>query len=855
MDTRELLLRRRGLVFVEPSGDQLAERYVDAAEILLADLGYAFSTRLRERLAQMPLADLTVLQAWLRSTLAAKVGANQSHRPLFRRFPDDVPSDTADLWFRKVLVHFLQTAEQPCLFCRRTGTTHVLSPCHHVVCDHCFDGRNYSACPVCERHVDRDAPFFEPSADHDRRPAEKVRFKLLDLGDDLDAQARASFSALCERKQALSPDDRTDLDVLVRTYGERVLAWLPASISVRENVALVFGTLLRLGDPGRVLPAAAKHLATATDVLRLIAAFSGADVSLQRQLVFKPRRVQDLSDRIRQQFARFYAPKQTVHVPARIHRFKVAPIRRPLRKALLSVLEAMRPDLLVEDMLRHRAYWVWIGEFLHPHEYRKRFPNVAHAFEIVRRQAPDGTAAPPFQGYYAKIEAATSRGDAAALTALLRERPGELARRFDHALRIAANDAQASTQLIAAFTAAVPRFSTPVLLTLLAVLPLRTRGAKLRVFWPKGPVATGVHRPDTRSPLPAALAQPAIDAIEAELLRRFAEKPAFRNMILDRALADIIVPFNERTASRSAIPLPRGSHLSLPAGKTMRLFLHWCQPEHDGEETDLDLSIGFYGADWTYRGVCSYYELTFADGSGATIATSSGDLRDAPFPDGATEFVDVDRERALEQGIRYAVMVVNSYAGMPFGRLHRSFAGIMLRDDPHGSHFDPRTVELKFDLQGAHGIFLPLVLDLRENRLHWLDVYSRGQLQFNNVASSNAAIKTICPQLIDYFASGARLSMYELALLHAAARGEKVYLRGSAPTLFEREPGEGPAAFLERLRDGAGGRTVAGLPAAFTDPVFAALYRDDVELPAASACYALLHEKTANTLAASDLIS
>ena len=55
--------------------------------------------------------------------------------------------------------------------------------------------------------------------------------------------------------------------------------------------------------------------------------------------------------------------------------------------------------------------------------------------------------------------------------------------------------------------------------------------------------------------------------------------------------------------------LPRGSTIPVPLGKTIRLFLHWCQPEDGGRVTDLDLSVAFYDAAWKYVGVCSYYEL------------------------------------------------------------------------------------------------------------------------------------------------------------------------------------------------------------------------------------------------------
>ena len=45
----------------------------------------------------------------------------------------------------------------------------------------------------------------------------------------------------------------------------------------------------------------------------------------------------------------------------------------------------------------------------------------------------------------------------------------------------------------------------------------------------------------------------------------------------------------------------------------VRMFLHWCQPER-GSRTDIDLSVGFYDAAWRYVGVCSYYQLAYAEG-------------------------------------------------------------------------------------------------------------------------------------------------------------------------------------------------------------------------------------------------
>jgi hypothetical protein len=204
--------------------------------------------------------------------------------------------------------------------------------------------------------------------------------------------------------------------------------------------------------------------------------------------------------------------------------------------------------------------------------------------------------------------------------------------------------------------------------------------------------------------------------------------------------------------------------------------------------------------------------------------------------------------------VRYAVMVVNNYAGMGFGQLERGFAGLMLRDDARGQHFDPRTVALRFDLAGGNGTFVPLVFDLETDSMHWLDAYSKGELAFNNVATSNKAITRLCPNLIAYFASGARPTMFELAALHAAARTPRVVVRdGDSIAHYVRGADEAAPGFLERILDGRGG--VPGPLPGGDAPVFAALYRRDLELHAGSTCYALFDERAGATIAASALLT
>src|SRR5690606_38084850 len=67
--TRAVLLRRRGLVFVEGGGAALApadrDRHLQALEIEWAALGHVPSTRLRARLAELSPAALGEVHRWV----------------------------------------------------------------------------------------------------------------------------------------------------------------------------------------------------------------------------------------------------------------------------------------------------------------------------------------------------------------------------------------------------------------------------------------------------------------------------------------------------------------------------------------------------------------------------------------------------------------------------------------------------------------------------------------------------------------------------------------------------------------------------------------------------------------------
>ncbi|MCK6520752.1 hypothetical protein L6R49_04845 [Myxococcota bacterium] len=867
MTLRASLAARHGLVLLPEEGEAPGERPTEAAVGALADevaqLGYVLSNGLVRRLRGGSAQALTELYEWLPKALAEHRGAGVKHKPQYRRFPDGVPDDTYALWVKRLLVHYLQREDLPCVNCGAVATTHVLRPCRHIVCTNCFTPGETDGCPICGVKLDRDSPYYV--AEEAPRPlsqAERwVKLQVL-FPAEKDSTARTLLERLCARAQVMTPDDVTTLKLLVSELGLTLLGWLPETIPVKENLAIVLGGLLRAhpNDPA-LHNALGARLTTATDLLRVIAAYSGADVSLQAKGKAAPMRRGDRRWDTKTQ-AKIPAMTQRLVTSPRSH---VAKMSRPLRRALLALLNGLPEATLAEDLQRHESLWRAVGERLHPYEYAERFPVIARAFvtlrgttgeladsllqgaEDVRR---DNKGRPALRTFRGEAERLLRAKDVAGLTAHLRARPGELARRLDLLLRLDPTSRAPDEALLAV----ARRLPTPMLLTLTTALAHRHEPGPDRVFFPATPLFIAPSAKDTRPLLDATRTGPLIEGLERVLLDRLARLSPVQDAVLDESLAQIVAPFNERTASVSAVNLPRGSSLPLPEGSLARLFMHWCQQPNDSDYSDLDLSVGFYGEDWSYKDVCSYYKLKLALG-GVTVARSSGDFTSAPHPDGASEFVDLLVHNARAQGLRYAVMVVNAYFGPPFSKLARAFAGLMVREDDGSAVFDPRTVHLRFALDGPNGVFMPLLVDLATRRVHWLDVSRKGQLAMNNVATSSRDIQAVCPRLLRYYARGDRPTMLRIGALHAAARAQRVLTRGDwAVSELTRRPCEDRHGLFRRILDAQADTLHEALPP-LQGPVFAALTEGDLSLPEGSEVYALFRGSVAAPLAAADLLS
>lgn len=545
---------------------------------------------------------------------------------------------------------------------------------------------------------------------------DQTDYRVIDLGSREDFET--IFTQLAAAKSSLSAEDKQDMTWFVAQYRDDIARLLPADVPFKENVAILGALLLRCTSLADSFLAA--KLKTATDILRLAVALSDGDVSLA--------------------------------APTKFTKFA-----RSERKWLLSRLEETGDP--TEDMLRWPEPWKRLGERLHPGDYATQFPKTYAAFEVIRNDRPYLT----FNG---RMEKQLLERDVAGILAVLRSRPGDLTRRLDHLFRLS-SDANA---VVEAFRNVVEKVSTPVLLQALTHFKNRGHGHEFRTFFPKGDLAK-VYATANRLPaLPAATAETVAAICEQTLVMRFSKLPSLGKCYLDPELANYLVPFSQRSASKALRTLVRGSRLPMPACNVIRFFLWW---KNGSSRTDIDLSAALYDASFKYVDILSYYNLKNFGGH------HSGDIVDAP--QGAAEFIDLDIERTKAANVRYVVMSLNSFTEQPYCDLPECFAGWMARQRPNsGEIFEPKTVQDKVDVAANTRICLPAILDLVDRKVIWADIALRKHPLWNNVKNNLAGVSIMARAL----AGLVKTDLHTLFSLHIKARGEPVSNKDHADCVF-----------------------------------------------------------------------
>ncbi|MEG8105981.1 MULTISPECIES: TerD family protein [Actinomyces] len=554
-------------------------------------------------------------------------------------------------------------------------------------------------------------PDYRPSP-REPLPGDDGALTGLDLATKQDLER--IVADLLAQAIPFSAQDRADLMAL-RSFGPEVAP----QVAVKENLAV-----LTVAFPG--LDFSGSYRAV-TDVLRLAVALAGGDISLAE--------------------------------PCRFPSFS-----RAQRRRLLGLLDAVGQTQdgrdSAEEMARRSERWKRLVRHLRAGDYARRFPR---ATALLRQVASGDTEA----GFTSHLEEALARRDVEGALRLLTTRPGVFARRLNHLLRLCGDDA-ARERVVAGFARVAPEVSLPVLVRLWEyfsspgpeVLPWRVVAIK---------AATGAKTtliPSTRRPGPADAA--VVRAVEEALRQR----GHLGRIAVDHGLYEgYTVPLGQRSASPGLRTAGRGTRLPLPAGETIRFFLHWrdlpevTEPSDPpvtvnsrGTRVDLDLSAFFVSEDFTRTEQIAYYNLR------STVAVHSGDLTSAP--NGAAEFIDVTLAEALRQGWRYVVMTVHSFSHHPLSEVPECWAGAMARgaDPQRGEVFEASTVMQRLDLTSPGFNATPFVIDLAERRLIWWDLpVGVGEHQVANLDHSS---NRVLAHLLDLL-EGRRMPLAHLLALLA----------------------------------------------------------------------------------------
>ncbi|MFD0327891.1 hypothetical protein ACFQZC_05760 [Streptacidiphilus monticola] len=275
-----LLLRRLSSVAVAPSAPGLRDdawlsaRGVAALEAELADRGHVLAPPLARALAALSPADLAVQGSLLLHEVDRLLGNDRPHIPLFRGFPEDVPEHAHSLYATRIHALLARQPFQPCVRCGRVGDIVELPSCAHLLCSRCVADLEY--CECCGMRLG--LPTAAPTS-REEPPADTPPVRVLHLLDGTqDAALTALLRILTGRAVPPTPADRADLDTLLRLADPAVVAAaLPAEIPVRETRARVLAALLPDAASDDLL---ARHLRSATDVLRLLVAWSGGEPDL-----------------------------------------------------------------------------------------------------------------------------------------------------------------------------------------------------------------------------------------------------------------------------------------------------------------------------------------------------------------------------------------------------------------------------------------------------------------------------------------------------------------------------------------------------------------------------------------------
>lgn len=570
-----------------------------------------------------------------------------------------------------------------------------------------------------------------PSYEKDKRfpIIDRIKLTVLERGSNEDVTNL--FKNLCTAKTSLSQQDRADIAGMLKDYSYLIYAIQPKDFQFKENaiyVAFLYWNINKNNmTENELFCQISKYIKTATDVLRFCVALSDGDVSLAENTKFKK-----------------FSNKE--------------------RRLIMNLLEKVSTSsCFEEDVWKYCEQWKRIGEIIHPFNFSKhKYPKTITIFNDIRNHKK-----PLFNGGI--IEEAIERHDIKAAVRLLKDKPSELARRLDKLLRISTKEYR--EYIINNFKEVAEEIPTRVLYQVMGHFLERFEGMpQYRIFFPKGQLAKAKAIPNELDEIDNHYVWEIIETCQDAITKQYTSRSPMGKVYIDAEMRNYLLPFSQRSASSTKKIVTRGSSFPVKAETAIiRPFIWWTNLEN-GTRIDVDLSMVAYDENWNYCTHISYTNLKHG-----TIGCHSGDITNGGEYDGegVSEFIDVDPVKALNSGIRYLVFEIYNYTCVPFSQMGNCRFGWMEREDANsGEIFEPKTVQMSFDLTADSSTMIPVIYDCKERKFIWCDIcgsaktYSGG----NNLESNLVGNTLICYGITNM----SKIDMYTAIRFNAEARGIRV---------------------------------------------------------------------------------
>lgn len=724
-----ILVKRLRLIPVAPNGlATIKKKLVFMSE--LAGLGY-------EVLDHEKFEDGILGQySEILSVLKEMRGGDVEYVPLFQGFPDQVPDQHE--YFCKRIIGYIGNMAESFVAVNAEGKGYLVEgqPIFQEgrkldngfrIPAWLFELEEFGADPISQF---QDESLYEKGKQRQKNRKKDthvqwIQLRLVDK-EEAERQLKQYLSQILYAKSSIKEELKKEIAFLLDYVGIAHIE--EAKVVFKETKAYLMNYLWEKADYETLAP----YIQTPTDLLRLFAANMNCDISLAEAILFPP-------------------------------------FSRKERRFVLEMIEKHHAP--VEDMVKYKRLWVNIGTYLHPGEYAKKYPKAFTAFDQLR----NGTVIT----FNSMVEALVEEKNIRVLVELLKKRPGVFGRRLHEVLTIASE--QEYDIVLAGFQEIAPQLALKNLLVLEAYFRTIGKLAYRTIINKKGRIRVMYNDPRR---VPASILVAAREKIELAIKENiYAGKASWtgKKVWIDKALTRYTVPLQQRKASDGLMTLGRGSNIPLVEGKVLRLFVYW---KEKGRTTDLDLSVIQYDEEMNYVGHVSYTNLQ----SGGII--HSGDLQSAPH--GAAEFVDIDLEifckkiknpkrhglhpvknwrkkKKHQKSVRYIATQIYKYSGSSFPDLD-CYAGWMIRDRVDNSYqsFDIQTVQNKFDVNGRGSYAIPILIDLVERTIIFVDLYVNAIASTNNVEGAYRDISVLSRELARMIET--RPNMYDLARWNVQGR-------------------------------------------------------------------------------------